>query len=44
MEISVIDCGYQVPTALRANGFDYISRLYSDHIGGLDFIAFQRYN
>lgn len=47
----LIDCGYQVPTALRANGFDYkeiddiyISHLHSDHIGGLEFIAFSRYN
>ena len=47
----LIDCGYQVPTALRASGIDYkdiddiyISHLHSDHIGGLEFIAFQRYN
>ena len=47
----LIDCGYQVPTALRANGIDfkeiediYISHLHADHIGGLEYFAFQRYN
>ena len=47
----LIDCGYQVPTALRASGVNYrdiddiyISHLHADHIGGLEFIAFQRYN
>lgn len=47
----LIDCGYQVPTALRACGIDfreindiYISHLHADHIGGLEYIAFQRYN
>lgn len=47
----LIDCGYQVPTGLRASGVDYrdiddiyISHLHADHIGGLEFIAFQRYD
>jgi len=47
----LVDCGYQVPTALRAGGFSYqeiddfyISHLHADHIGGLEYIAFQRYN
>ena len=47
----LIDCGYQVPTALRAGGISYqeiddiyISHLHADHVGGLEFIAFQRYN
>jgi hypothetical protein len=47
----LIDCGYQVPTALRASGIDfkeiddiYISHLHADHIGGLEFMAFSRYN
>jgi hypothetical protein len=47
----LIDCGFQVPGALRAAGFDYrdihdiyISHLHADHIGGLEFFAFQRYD
>ncbi len=38
----LIDCGYQVPTALRASGIDfkkiddiYISHLHADHNGGV---------
>jgi hypothetical protein len=47
----LIDCGYQVPGALRVAGIDYrdiqdiyISHLHADHIGGLEFFAFQRYD
>lgn len=47
----LIDCGYQIPAALRANGVDYrtiddiyISHLHADHVGGLEFFAFQRYD
>jgi hypothetical protein len=47
----LLDCGYQVPAALRANSIDYrsiddiyISHLHADHVGGLEFFAFQRYD
>ena len=41
----LIDCGYQVPLALRVNRIDlreindiYVSHLHADHIGGNEFI------
>ena len=47
----LIDCGYQVPNALQFQGIDingiddiYISHLHADHIGGLEFFAFNRYD
>lgn len=47
----LIDCGYQVPQALAFEGIDfkeiddiYISHLHSDHVGGLEYFAFQRYD
>ena len=47
----LIDCGYQVPQALRKAGEDfkeiddiYISHLHADHIGGLEYFAFLRYD
>ena len=47
----LIDCGYQVPLALKVNRIDfrkindiYVSHLHADHIGGLEYFAFQRYD
>lgn len=47
----LVDCGYQVPLALRVNRIDfrsiddiYISHLHADHLGGLEYFAFQRYD
>lgn len=47
----LIDAGYQVPEALREAGIDfrdiddiYISHLHADHVGGLEYFAFQRYD
>jgi ribonuclease BN (tRNA processing enzyme) len=47
----LIDCGFQVPNALAKLGVDYksiddiyISHLHADHIGGLEFFAFMRYD
>lgn len=47
----LIDCGYQVPLALRVNRIDfkeiddiYVSHLHADHVGGLEYFAFQRYD
>ena len=47
----LIDCGFQVPNALRDAGIDfktiddiYISHLHADHIGGLEYFAFLRYD
>lgn len=47
----LIDCGYQVPKALAFQNIDfktiddiYISHLHADHIGGLEYFAFLRYD
>ncbi len=47
----LIDCGYQVPQALMFLNIDYrsiddiyISHLHADHVGGMEFFAFQRYD
>jgi metallo-beta-lactamase superfamily protein len=47
----LIDYGYQVPAALYHAGIDifsiddiYVSHLHSDHVGGLEQIAFLRYD
>lgn len=47
----LIDCGTRVPTALHDQGIDiksitdvYISHCHGDHIGGLEELAFLRYN
>jgi ribonuclease BN (tRNA processing enzyme) len=47
----LIDCGYQVPAALQKKGIDffsiddiYVSHLHADHIGGLEYFAFMRYD
>lgn len=47
----LLDCGYQVPAALRNAGISfkdidsiYISHLHADHIGGLECMAFMRYD
>ncbi len=47
----LVDCGYQVPVALRTNRIDfreiddiYVSHLHADHVGGLEYFAFQRYD
>lgn len=47
----LIDCGSQIPRALQSHGIDfkeiddiYISHLHADHIGGLEYFAFQRYD
>jgi ribonuclease BN (tRNA processing enzyme) len=47
----LIDCGYQVPVALQVNRVDYreindiyISHLHADHVGGLEYFAFQKYD
>jgi len=47
----LIDAGYQVPNALQNLGIDiksiddiYVSHLHADHIGGLEYFAFMRYD
>lgn len=47
----LIDCGYQVPAALIHHGIRladidaiYISHAHADHIGGLEEVAFSRYD
>ena len=47
----LIDCGYQVPNALAFQNIDfkeiddiYVSHLHADHIGGLEYFAFLRYD
>lgn len=47
----LIDCGRRVPEALDAAGISmesiddiYISHLHSDHVGGLEHLAFVRYD
>ncbi len=47
----LLDCGAKVPMALHHHGIDmekiddiYISHLHSDHIGGLEEVAFSRYD
>jgi hypothetical protein len=47
----LIDCGSQTPNALAAAGVKakdigsvYISHLHADHIGGLEWLAFTRYD
>lgn len=47
----LIDCGMQVPQALAASRFRaadihdiYVSHLHADHVGGLEFFAFARYD
>ena len=47
----LIDCGSQTPKALEKAGIDikdiddiYISHLHADHIGGLEEVAFLRYD
>lgn len=47
----LIDCGMQTPQALEKAGYKakdiddiYISHLHADHIGGLEFFAFLRYD
>jgi len=47
----LIDCGMQTPHALTAAGYKakdiddiYISHLHADHIGGLEYFAFLRYD
>jgi ribonuclease BN (tRNA processing enzyme) len=45
----LIDCGYNIPQALKYHNTKlpdniYVSHLHSDHIGGLERIAFQSYD
>lgn len=47
----LIDCGYQIQAALNHQGIDvkeiddiYISHPHADHIGGLEYFAFMRYD
>jgi ribonuclease BN (tRNA processing enzyme) len=47
----LIDCGYQIPAALDHHGIDiktidsiYISHAHADHVGGIESVAFQRYD
>jgi len=47
----LIDCGRNIPEALKYHNIDiktiediYISHLHSDHIGGLEYMAFARYD
>ena len=47
----LIDCGFQVPNALNSLGVDfksiddiYVSHLHADHIGGLEYFGFMRYD
>lgn len=47
----LIDCGFQVPAALNYHGINikdiddiYISHAHADHVGGLEYVAFMRYD
>lgn len=47
----LIDCGFQTPAALNHHKIDiktiddiYISHAHADHCGGLEFVAFSRYD
>lgn len=47
----LIDCGMQTPNALAYEGYKasdiddiYISHLHADHVGGLEYFAFMRYD
>jgi ribonuclease BN (tRNA processing enzyme) len=47
----LIDCGWTTPLSLKHAGIDiksitdiYISHAHADHIGGLEYVAFLRYN
>lgn len=47
----LIDFGYQIPAALKNShisfkeiDFIYISHLHADHVGGLEYLAFMRYD